>query len=167
MFWEDEERFTEDEPKQDRPPRTEWTMEGRRKAYERALCDETIISSIDVPPVSLMNCVTFDVVGQPEVCVLREEHQKLTKMNGGKRHIKTKRLMRWTCLYKTTLLQRNMRLDAFPHDEHVLSLKLGILVHRRPGSRWDMNQYSLDLATEDDSQHSTRIPHGLIVDHAR
>lgn len=167
MFWEDEETISGNDCEEERAPRTVWTMEGRRKAYQRLLCDETITRSLDVPPVSLMNVVTFDVIGQPEVCVLREEHQTLTKVLDGKQHTKTRRLMRWTSLYKATLLQHNMRLDTFPHDEHVLSLKLGILVHRRAGSRWDMNQYALDLATEGDSQHSTRIPHGLIVDHAR
>ena len=140
---------------------TEWVMSGRRMAYERLTKDDTILKTVDVPPLSLLNVVTFDVIGQPEVCVLREQEH----IRGGIRQ--NRRLMRWTCLYKATLMQQNMRLDNFPHDEHVLSLKLGILVHRRAGSRWDRRQYRLDLATEDDSQHSTRVPHGLIVEHAR
>ena len=140
---------------------TEWVMSGRRMAYERLTKDDTILKTVDVPPLSLLNVVTFDVIGQPEVCVLREQEH----IRGGIRQ--NRRLMRWTCLYKATLMQQNMRLDNFPHDEHVLSLKLGILVHRRAGSRWDRSQYRLDLATEDDSQHSTRVPHGLIVEHAR
>ena len=139
----------------------EWSMNGRRKAYERITTDDTILNVVDVPPVSLLNVTTFDVIGQPEVCVLRAQD----RIKRGVRQ--NRRLMRWTCLYKATLMQQNMRLDNFPHDEHVLSLKLGILVHRRAGSRWDKSFYQLDLATEDDSQHSTRVPHGLIVEHAR
>ena len=160
---------------------TEWTMEGRRKAYERMITDDAIVKKVDVPPISLLNVVTFNVIGQAEVCVLRDNIYRSNNSNNSQRGgsvlhnsgagttTKTirRRLMRWTCLYKATLLQNNMRLDTFPHDEHVLTLKLGLLVHRRPGGRWDMNKYRLDLATEDDSQHSTRIAHGLIVDHAR
>lgn len=159
---------------------SEWTMAGRRKAYERMITDDAILKKVDVPPISLLNVVTFNVIGQAEVCVLRDNVYRsnnnnsqrgggVLDNNGGGTKTKTirRRLMRWTCLYKATLLQNNMRLDTFPHDEHVLTLKLGLLVHRRPGGRWDMNKYRLDLATEDDSQHSTRIAHGLIVDHAR
>ena len=140
---------------------TEWQMQGRRKAYERILKDDNILHSVDVPPLSLLNVVTFDVIGAPEVCVLREQQ----RMKGP--YKQTRRLMRWTCLYKATLMQQDMNVNEFPHDEHVLSLKLGILVHRRAGGRWDMNKYRLDLATEDDSMGSTRVPHGLIVDHIR
>ena len=173
MFWDDEEEeFDEGAVMMDgsggnnntnNNKHTEWTMEGRRKAYERLITDDSIVKKVDVPPISLLNVVTFDVIGQAEVCVLRDSSYRNKALGGTIR----RRLMRWTCLYKATLMQHNMRLDTFPHDEHVLTLKLGLLVHRRPGGRWDMNKYRLDLATEDDSQHSTRIPHGLIVDHAR
>ena len=54
---------------------TEWSMNGRRKAYERVTTDDTILDSIDVPPVSLMNVSTFDVIGQPEVCVLQQQER--------------------------------------------------------------------------------------------
>jgi len=164
---------------------TEWTMSGRRKAYERIVQDDNILHVVDVPPISLLNVVTFDVIGHPEICVLRQQERVLTKHNsntGGPTSSssshndantttssirQTRRLMRWTCLYQATLMQQGMRLDEFPHDEHVLQLKIGVLVHRRPGGRWDKTKYQLALATEDDSQYSTRIPHGLIVDHAR
>jgi hypothetical protein len=75
---------------------------------------------------------------------------------------------RWTCLYKATLSQSDyIRVDNFPHDRHELTLHLGILAHRGIGQRWDRLRYPLALATEDDSQGSTRIPHGLLVDHVR
>ncbi|CAB9499245.1 expressed unknown protein [Seminavis robusta] len=178
MFWDDVDEETADndicemssseEEQHPKKKKTEWAMAGRRKAYERVICDETIQKTIDVPPISLLNVVTFDTVGDPEVCVLEEKKQVFQKlMDPSRQHSKTTRLMRWTCLYKATLMQHNMRLDRFPHDEHILTLKLGILVHRRPGCRWDMNQYGLELASEEDSMYSTRIPHGLIVDHAK
>ncbi|CAB9499243.1 expressed unknown protein [Seminavis robusta] len=172
MFWDDvdEESVTNNNNKEESSIQaaeattnsyhTEWTMQGRRKAYERLVQDENILKTVDVPAVSLINVVTFDIIGHPEICTLREQQRIGTVQQ-------RRRLMRWTCLYKATLMQHHMRLDNFPHDEHVLTLKLGILVHRRPGSRWDINKYKLELATEDDSQYSTRIPHGLIVDHAR
>jgi hypothetical protein len=167
MFWDDQDETDDNNegkmPAESSSGMTEWTMEGRRKAYERLVKDESIVRKVDVPPVSLLNVVTFDVIGQPEVCVLREKPKYFNDGVG----VAKSRLMRWTCLYKATLMQHNMKLDNFPHDEHILSLKLGILVHRRPGGRWDMNKYRLDLATEDDSKHSTRVPHGLIVDHVR
>jgi hypothetical protein len=75
---------------------------------------------------------------------------------------------RWTCLYKATLSQSdNIRVDEFPHDRHDLTIKLGILAQRDPGQRWDRTRHSLQLATEEDTQGSIRVPHGLIVDHLR
>jgi hypothetical protein len=50
---------------------------------------------------------------------------------------------------------------------HDITLKLAILAHRRPRQQWDRNVWELTLATEEDSQGSTRIPHGLVVDHWR
>uniref|UniRef100_A0A7R9ZFH7 Uncharacterized protein n=1 Tax=Pseudictyota dubia TaxID=2749911 RepID=A0A7R9ZFH7_9STRA len=58
-----------------------------------------------------------------------------------------------------------MRVDSFPHDQHDLTLKVGILAHRGPGHRWDRNKWTLNLATDEDSQGSTSIPYGLVVDH--
>lgn len=166
MFWYDKEEESLEKPADEvdevaKATHTEWSMQGRRKAYEHLIRDTTIVKSADVPSLSLLNVVTFDIIGQPEVGVLREQE----RVKNGVRQ--KRRLMRWTCLYKATLLQHNMKLNDFPHDEHVLCLRLGILVNRRSGSRWDLTKYKLDLATEDDSQHSTRIPHGMIVDHAR
>ena len=56
---------------------------------------------------------------------------------------------------------------SFPHDEHDLVLKLGIMKHRQPGRRWDRRKWRLGLATKQDSQHTIRIPHGLVVDHVQ
>jgi hypothetical protein len=67
-------------------------------------------------------------------------------------------------MYRATLIQDHWRVDDFPHDEHTLVLKLAVLAHRKRGERWDHNVYKLDLATRGDSQGSTRIPHGLVVD---
>lgn len=76
------------------------------------------------------------------------------------------RSMRWTCMYNTTLFQGDhMSVKDFPHDTHQIKLKVGILAHRGRGGRWDHNTYRLALATEADSQGSTRIPYGLVVDH--
>lgn len=58
-----------------------------------------------------------------------------------------------------------MSVKDFPHDRHQIKLKLGILAHRGRGGRWDHNIYKLGLAGPEDSQGSTRVPHGLVVDH--
>lgn len=58
-----------------------------------------------------------------------------------------------------------MSVKDFPHDRHQIKLKVGILAHRGRGHRWDHNVYKLGLAGPEDSQGSTRVPHGLVVDH--
>jgi len=95
----------------------------------------------------LLNTVTFDTIGDPEVTLLREDSG----------------LFRWTCLYRATLMQEHWRVDDFPHDAHDIVLKLAVLAHRKRGGRWDRRVWKLALATEHDSQGSTRIPHGLIA----
>ena len=128
-----------------------WIMHGRQRACRHALHSETtILETIPVPPVSILNAVTFDVLGDPEVTLLDP----------------STRLFRWSCMYNATLFQGDhMRVDAFPHDAHQLKLKLGVLAHRGKGSVWDRAVYAFGLATADDSQGSTKIPHGLVVDH--
>ena len=125
-----------------------WQMQGRQKAFQKELNDLPIQAAVEVPAVSILNVVTFDTIGVPEISRLRED----TK------------LMRWTCMYRATLIQEHWRVDNFPHDEHDISLKLAILAHRRPGEIWDKHKWKLDLATAEDSQGSTRVPHGLVVD---
>ena len=125
-----------------------WQMQGRQKAFQKEFNDLPIQAAVEVPAVSILNVVTFDTIGVPEISRLRED----TK------------LMRWTCMYRATLIQEHWRVDNFPHDEHDISLKLAILAHRRPGEIWDKQKWHLGLATAEDSQGSTRVPHGLVVD---
>jgi hypothetical protein len=127
--------------------KTEWKMHGRQEAFQKEL-KENPLQTVDVPPVSILNVVTFETIGQPEVSLLNE----------------SEKLMRWTCMYRATLIQDHWRVDDFPHDEHTLVIKLAVLAHRKRGERWDHGVYKLDLATREDSQGSTRIPHGLVVD---
>ena len=124
-----------------------WKMRGRQQAVMTEQKDEST-TAVNVPAVSILNVVTFDTIGAPEVSLLRED----TK------------LMRWTCMYRATLIQEHWRVDNFPHDEHSICLKLAILANRKQGETWDRHVWSLGLATAEDSQGSTRIPHGLVVD---
>jgi hypothetical protein len=139
-----------------------WNMKGRQKAclYELSK-GETHIREIDVPPISILNAVSFEQ-GQPDVDILDIKEQPSNNDHTIKKG--KKQLVRWTCMYNATLLQENMRVDQFPHDEHELTLKLGILAHRRANQKWDKSRWKLAPATENDSQGSTRIPYGLIVD---
>jgi hypothetical protein len=108
-------------------------------------------ASADVPPVSILNAVDFEVVGDPEVCHLDEKT----------------RLMKWSCLYKASLQQENLNVASFPHDEHDLILRLGILKHRQVGKRWDGTKWKLALATAEDTKDTISVPHGLVVAHVQ
>jgi hypothetical protein len=69
-------------------------------------------------------------------------------------------------MYNAILGQgEDMSVRDFPHDKNLIKLKAGVLAHRNTGGRWDHNIHRLGLAKEEDSQGSTRIPHGLVVDH--
>ncbi|KAL9190015.1 hypothetical protein ACHAXT_007226 [Thalassiosira profunda] len=127
-----------------------WKMHSRNKAFLQELKDVPQ-RVIDVPPLAILNCSTFETIGNAEVDMLRE----------------STRLMRWSCMYRATLIQEDLRVDQFPHDAHDLSLKLGILSHRSKGKQWDRRLWKLALATKDDAQSCTRVPYGLIVDQAR
>jgi hypothetical protein len=127
-----------------------WKMHGRQKAFQQELKDIPI-KALEVPPLSILNVSTFETIGAADVDMLREDT----------------RLMRWTCMYRATVVQDNLRVDDFPHDAHDIHLKLGILSARGQGKAWDRRVWKLALATVDDTQCSTRIPHGLIVDQAR
>ena len=143
IFWEDDHASTGSS----KPPSV-WKMQGRHKASLETLDPQSNVITIDVPPVSILNAVDLELVGGgPEVSWLKRGTT-----------------LRWTCLYKATLFQ-DIRVDNFPHDRHDLTIRLGILAHRGPGQRWDKRVYRMGLATEEDSQGSTRIPYGLIVDH--
>jgi len=69
-------------------------------------------------------------------------------------------------MYRVILFQADhMTVEQFPHDKHNLKLKIGVLAHRGPGARWDRNVYRLGLATDTDSQGSTKVSYGLVVKH--
>lgn len=129
-----------------------WTMHGRQRAYQREL-SEILPGSrlVYVPPISILNAVDFNILGDPEVCLVNADNQ----------------VMKWTCMYKATLIQDQIRVSQFPHDKHELVLKLGIMKHRQADKRWDKAKWKLGLATAQDSQRTIRIPHGLVVDHVK
>jgi hypothetical protein len=130
-----------------------WTMHGRQRAFERNLSSIMDQDSrlVYVPPVSILNAVDLETVGDPEVCLIDE----------------TAQLMKWTCLYKASLLQDNIQVSNFPHDGHDLVLRLGVLKHRQAHKRWDRNRWKLALATAEDTLDTIHTPHGLIVDHVK
>jgi len=150
IFWnaedEDEDADDADSASASSRSRTTWSMHGRQQAFEKEIKDIPL-KAVNVPPVSILNVVTFDTIGSPEVSMLRDDNK----------------LMRWTCMYRATLIQENMSVKSFPHDRHDISLKLAILAHRGKGRQWDRDVWKLALATENDSQGSTQIPHGLVV----
>jgi hypothetical protein len=147
IFWTD--KRTENGRKGSKS--TSWTMEGRQVARRHIVTDnKQIMETVDVPPVSILNAVSFELVGSPEVSMLDEDS----------------RFMRWTCMYSAILSQTDhISVRNFPHDKHDLMLNIGILAHRSSGNRWDKNVYPLELATEQESQGSTTIPYGLVLDH--
>eukprot|EP00522_Entomoneis_paludosa_P008998 CAMPEP_0172455744 /NCGR_PEP_ID=MMETSP1065-20121228/12219_1 /TAXON_ID=265537 /ORGANISM="Amphiprora paludosa, Strain CCMP125" /LENGTH=460 /DNA_ID=CAMNT_0013208215 /DNA_START=133 /DNA_END=1512 /DNA_ORIENTATION=+ len=150
LFWNDDCPEKNSSGALGRIPSTIWTMRGRMSACQEQVSNDRVKKTVDVPPISIINAVQFETIGSPEIEMLSEESK----------------LMRWTCMYSATLFQGdNMRVESFPHDEHQLVLKLGILAHRRSGQRWDKRKWTLALATEKDSRGSTRVPHGLLVDH--
>jgi len=133
-------------------------MEGRQRAYRKEWNHQSEASTstaivrevIDVPPVSILNAVEFEMVDEPDITMVNVQS----------------RGMRWTCMYNATLFQGDhLSVKDFPHDEHQIKLKLGILAHRIQGGRWDHNLHKLGLAREEDSLGSTRVPHGLVVEH--
>lgn len=127
-----------------------WVMSGRSAAYKKKM-SETHTDMTDIPPISILNADSFEIIGQPEVQLLREDS----------------RLMRWSCMYRAKLHQDDMRVNEFPHDAHNLALKVGILSQRQPGGRWDRRKWKLALAQESDTQGSIRVPYGLLVDHVK
>ena len=154
IFWNDDRRQWNGGRSADRPSR-EWVMDGRQRAYARAAeggrqPDEDGPDAVmDVPPVSILNAVDFEGVDAAEIDMIDPRT----------------RLMRWTCMYSAVLFQPQMSVRDFPHDSHDILLKVGVLAHRGPGGRWDRTLHPLELADDRDSQGSTAVPHGLIVDH--
>lgn len=168
-----------------RRPSKVWVMQGRHRACEKTINGPGDVGrTIDVPSLSILNADSFEVIGAPEVVALRRievrRDQPSTPPNPypstdyghyasgtTTSSSSSTTLMRWTCMYRATLIQENFNVENFPHDEHDLCLKLGVLSRRQQGARFDRAAYRLDLATEEDTQGTTRRPEGLIVDHAR
>ena len=75
-----------------------WKMEGRQRAYQKEL-DEIMPGSnlVYVPPISILNAVDFSLVGEPEVCLVDEAERR----------------MKWTCMYKASLIQEHMRVTRY------------------------------------------------------
>ncbi|CAJ1954720.1 unnamed protein product [Cylindrotheca closterium] len=131
-----------------------WRMHGRQKAVQQEIAGDAASlqqKMLEVPPLAIMNCSTFETIGSPEVDMLQE----------------SSRLMRWSCMYRATMIQENLRVDQFPHDDHDIYIQLAILSNRGKGKQWDRRLWKLGLATSDDAQGSTRVPHGVLVDQAR
>ena len=125
-----------------------WQMAGRSVAYKKKVSDHPEEELLDVPPLSILNADSFEIIGAPEVTLLRGDN----------------RLYRWSCMYRANLHQSEMSVTQYPHDKHDLCLKLGILSQRQPGGRWDRRKWKLALANESDTQGSIRVPYGLLVD---
>ena len=68
----------------------------------------------DVPSISALSAVQFEIIGSPEV--------NQVSYHG--------RLMRWSCLCSTTLFQESMRVDNFHRDEHEMTIQLGVVSGR-------------------------------------
>ncbi|KAG7341736.1 hypothetical protein IV203_023689 [Nitzschia inconspicua] len=146
---------------------TVWKMHGRNKAImhdfgnnnsnqlvppaNNSRGNSTTNSVLDVPPLSILNVATFETIGGAEIDCL-DTHE---------------RLFRWTAMYRATVLQSDVDVEHFPHDLHNVQLKLAILSHRSKNRTWDATVWKLALATEADSQYSTRIPYGMIVDQVK
>ncbi|KAL7523458.1 hypothetical protein ACHAWF_002985 [Thalassiosira exigua] len=116
-----------------------WRMHGRNRAIPQEI-GNLPQKHVEVPPLAIPNCSTFEVIGTPEVDLMSE----------------SSRLMRWSCMYRATMIQEALRVDAFPHDDHDIEIKLAILSHRGKGKQWDRRSWKLALATTEDSQSSTR-----------
>lgn len=158
MFWEledskgsEQKNVDNNNNKKSSDDGTYWVMQGRQRAYRKIIHDETTVKEIiDVPPVSILNAIELETVGDPEVTMINHRT----------------RTMRWSCMYNASIFQgAHLSVKNFPHDVHLIHVNLGILAHRGKGARWDYMQHRLELANEYDSQGTTRIPHGLVVDH--
>ncbi|KAG7338774.1 hypothetical protein IV203_028310 [Nitzschia inconspicua] len=77
------------------------------------------------------------------------------------------RLLRWTAMYRATVLQSDVDVGHFRMIYIMLQLKLAILSHRSKNRTSDSTAWKLALATEADSQYSRRIPYGMIVDQVK
>jgi len=75
-------------------------MHGRQRAFQKELTSEMLnpdSNLVYVPPVSILNAVDFDVVNEPEICLIDE----------------VQKTMKWTCMYTASLIQEHMRVDRY------------------------------------------------------
>jgi hypothetical protein len=78
-----------------------WTMHGRQRCFQRELTEILPGSNlVYVPPVSILNSVDFEVTGEPEVCLVDEK----------------KKVMKWTCMYKASLIQEHIKVERYVVD---------------------------------------------------
>ena len=155
LFWNDtESNFPDGACEESGSSVGRWFMAGRDKAvfrYYKTPNDDMEEHYFNIPPLSILNANSFNVIGAPDVTLLR-------RRDG---------LMRWTSMYKAVLTQDEMTVTHYPHDEHFLLIKLGILQQRNIREPWDRRKWRLGLATADDSADSIRVPYGMVVDSIR
>ena len=103
LFWNSDELFdvdttpnTEKETKTCKKTPSFWVMKDRSRAYLQRM-SELSCKFINVPKLSILNAVKFDIIGSPEIACLNEKQK----------------LMRWSCLYKAELLQEDMRVHRY------------------------------------------------------
>lgn len=77
MFWNDASTKRRsrslslgDESERSHQVKTEWKMKGRQCACRYDLNDEAVIETVFIPPVSILNAVSFETVGDAEVTML-------------------------------------------------------------------------------------------------
>jgi hypothetical protein len=87
-----------------------WTMRGRQIAVQLEEKNESEEQTVDIPPISILNVVTFDTIGEPEVALLREDTG----------------LWRWSCMYRASLIQVSPSLQ--PYREHLLLSSFSLLL---------------------------------------
>jgi len=59
-----------DDSERSQHAKSEWTMKGRQRACRYDLNEEAVVETVDVPPVSILNAVSFDTVEGAEVSML-------------------------------------------------------------------------------------------------
>ena len=86
-----------------------WAMVAGKRDRAGALANAG--ATVDVPPLSIMNAIDMSTEGAPQV----------THLHGVRRG-----LMRWTCMYKTTLTLQDSSLFLYPFDSHEITIKYAI-----------------------------------------
>jgi len=131
-----------------------WNLKGKKNVGESKsppegrVLDADELKAIAIPAVAILNADSYEVIGAPECVRLREATE----------------LMRWTCMYSSTLMQEEVDVKNFPHDHHVIRLMVGLKdQHREEGAVWDRRKWKLALATEEDTLDNSLSPKGFLV----